>query len=37
MLLENERNELQNKVRDFYNSKKGEKILKKIIKNYIKI
>ncbi|KKL53948.1 hypothetical protein LCGC14_2270320 [marine sediment metagenome] len=29
MLSENERIELQNKIRDFYNSKKGEKILKK--------
>lgn len=29
MLSKNERIELQNNIRDFYSSKKGEKILKK--------
>ena len=36
MLSEKERIELQNKVRDFYNSKKGERILKKINKKDLK-
>ena len=35
-LSEDERIELQNKVRDFYNSKKGEKILRKNNKKLLK-
>ena len=36
MLTEEERIELQNKISDFYSSKKGEKILKKNNKKLLK-
>ena len=36
MLSENERTELQNDLRDYYNSNKGEKILRKNNKELLK-